>query len=300
MFRATAALSCPEPKAKMMSKKRMRFATVPLALEFPDEMSADVAAVLAGEYEAGYFGAGLTVVDIGANVGSFAVWAHMRWPNSTIHAYEPQPETYATLMRNVGCLPKVHCHDKAVYPDEASQLDFYSRYSGDGESGLVAYIGETFEDFAAGRIVQVPVLHPRNLPACDVLKIDVEGGEARILESMDLSGVSLILLEYQNLANYAAIQSRLSGEFVCEFEDRHPWSEILPKSGYRRDLVGDAYGRLFFVNKRLNRLTSLVGSEPGPRFNWSVEPNLLSLRQLLRALPRATARALGNRLKGLF
>ena len=87
---------------------------------------------------------------------------------------------------------------------------------------------------------------------------------------------------------------------MCEFEDRHPWSEILLKSGYRRDLVGDAYGRLFFVNKRLNRLTSLVGSEPGPRFSWSVEPNLLSLRQLLRALPSATARALGNRLKGLF
>ena len=283
-----------------MSNKRLRFATIPLELEFPDEMSADVAGVLAGEYEAGYFGAGLSVVDIGANVGSFTIWAHMRWPNSTIHAYEPQPETYATLLRNVGGLPNVHCHDKAVYPDEASQLDFYSSYAGDGESGLVTYIGETFEDVAPERIVQVPVLHPRHLPACDILKIDVEGGEARILESMNLSGVSLILLEYQNLANHAAIQSRLSGEFVCEFEDRHPWSEILPKSGYRRDLVGDAYGRLFFFNKRLNRLHRPVGLELMARSSWSVEPHMLSLRQLLRVLPSATARALGNRLKGLF
>jgi FkbM family methyltransferase len=294
------SITASRPEPEMMSTKRLRFATVPIAFEFPDEMAAEVTAVLAGEYEAGYFGAGLTVVDIGANVGSFTLWSHLRWPNSIVHAYEPQPETYATLLRNVGWLPNVHCHEKAVYPDEGSQLDFYSRYSGDGESGLVAYIGETFEDLARDNIIQVPVLHPRDLPACDILKIDVEGGEARILESMDLSGVSLILLEYQNLANRDAIQSLLNGKFVCEFEDRHPWRDVLPKTGYRKDLIGDAYGRMFFVNQQLNRLTLPFGSEPRQRARWPVEPHLISLRQLLRAIPGATVRAFGNRIKRLF
>ena len=38
--------------------------------------------VLEGEYEAGFDGVGLDILDIGANVGSFALWATARWPST--------------------------------------------------------------------------------------------------------------------------------------------------------------------------------------------------------------------------
>ncbi len=60
---------------------------------------------------------------------------------------------------------------------------FYSRYPGDGEGGLVAYMGKTFESLPEESQVAVPTIPPRDLPVCDVLKIDVEGAEASILET---------------------------------------------------------------------------------------------------------------------
>jgi len=290
----------PPGKPTAMTDKRLLFATVPVALEFPDEMSADIAGVLCGEYESGYFGEGVTVLDIGANVGSFTIWANMRWPHSTIHAYEPHPETFKTLVQNVGSLPNVVCHDQAVYPDAASHQMFYSRYPGDGESGLVAYIGRTFESLPQDRLVPVPTIHPRDLPRCDVVKIDVEGGEASILENMDLTGVSLILLEYQDLENRRSIERRLQPDFVCEFEDSFPWTRILPGTEYRKDLAGNSYGHLFFANKRTNRLRKLAGVESMQRSAWPVQPSGLSLRQLLTILPGAAMRALKSRLRRLF
>src|SRR5947207_3356176 len=119
---------------------------VPVALEFPEEMAGAVAEVLAGEYESGHFGEGLTVVDLGANVGAFSVWASRRWPGSTIHAYEPHPDTFAMLVRNVAGLANVVCHQEAVYPDAAGEQPFFSRYPGDGESGLVDALRSTFAE----------------------------------------------------------------------------------------------------------------------------------------------------------
>src|SRR5688500_13610795 len=68
---------------------RVLTAAVPVSMLVPNDMTGAVAEVLSGEYESGFSGSGLTVLDIGANVGSFAIWAGMRWPQSTVHCYEP-------------------------------------------------------------------------------------------------------------------------------------------------------------------------------------------------------------------
>jgi FkbM family methyltransferase len=256
-------------------------------------MAADIDGVLAGEYEAGFDGEGLTILDIGANVGAFSIWANLRWPNSRIHAYEPNPATFAMLTGNVAHLTNVTCHQQAVFPGEPGVRLLFSRYPGDGEAGLVDYIGNTFDELREDRLVAVPTIDPSTLPRCDVLKIDVEGGEAAILEAMDLTEVSLILLEYQDLHNRSAIEAQLREGFVCEFSDREAWRPILPRSGYRAALADDAYGHLFYTNprtQRLRRSTSHTAIRP-------VHPDRLSLRQVLRALPGAALRTLRARLR---
>ena len=71
-------MSTAKEQPMATSGRRLLFATVAVSLEFPDEMRGPIAGVLRGEYESGYFGEGLTIVDLGANVGSFVVWASMR------------------------------------------------------------------------------------------------------------------------------------------------------------------------------------------------------------------------------
>lgn len=230
--------------------------SVPVSFEFPPQMVDAVAEVFSGEYESGYFGRKLTIVDMGANVGSFSLWANLRWPQSTIHAYEPHPETFAILSRNLAGLSNITCHNQAVYTGGKKQL-FFSRYTGDGEAGLVEYMGDTFEKLSKERIFEVSALQPKKLPQADIVKIDVEGAEAEILENMNLKKVSLILMEYQNLKNKKRIMQLLKQDFFLHYVDSLPWRELLAGSEYRSELQNDYYGHMFFVNKQVEKLGKL-------------------------------------------
>jgi FkbM family methyltransferase len=259
--------------------------SIPVAMTFPATMSESIQEVLKGEYECGYFGQQLVILDIGANVGSFSLWANLRWPQSTIHAYEPHPETFSLLTSNVEALNNVTCYNAAVSPTEEKRALFFSRYAGDGESGLVTYLEKTFEQFPPEETFTVPVLHPEQLPACDILKIDVEGAEAAILGNIDLSNVSVILLEYQNRENQLRIKALLEADFLLEYEDCFEWDALLPNPRYRSNLRGDIYGHLFFVNKRRNRLRKV-----------KIEPGSMQLRLLLVTLPLAVKDTLRRRM----
>lgn len=268
---------------------RQLWARLPVALEVPARMRGAVVEVLGGEYESGYSGRGLTIVDIGANVGAFAVWATLRWPGSTVHAYEPHPGTFEMLARNARRFPGIVCHPQAVYPGPAQQ-PFYARYPGDGEGAMLACAAKIFAHLEAENIRPVAVIGPDRVPSCDVLKIDAEGAEADILEGLNLEGVSLILLEYHDADNRRRIKARLGGGYVCEHEDRTPWSSILPGYGYRNDLAGDEWGHLFFALRAGNKLRKVGLPE-------AAAPRAPTLRQLLTGLPRAARNAIRYRLR---
>jgi FkbM family methyltransferase len=241
---------------------RILNATFPLTLEIPSAMSAAVQTVLAGEYEAGFSGENLIILDIGANVGSFSIWADLRWPNSAIHAYEPNPGTFDILRRNVADLRNVQTYNAALWPTDEPQALFFSRYAGDGEAGLTAYMHRTFTDLAPEGTFYVSVTNPNALPRADIIKLDVEGAEFEILRHLDVSETSLILLEYQSDQNREAIKGRLADDFVLEFEDRLPWKDLLDATPlYRRDLDGDHYGRLFFSRRNSRRLHRIKDGE---------------------------------------
>ncbi len=79
-------------------------ARIPVALDVPEAMHWAIKDVLEGEYECGFDGQGFDILDVGANVGSFAVWASLRWPGSRIGSYEPHPGTFDYLRRNTAGL----------------------------------------------------------------------------------------------------------------------------------------------------------------------------------------------------
>jgi lipopolysaccharide transport system permease protein len=235
-------------------RKSVLSARIPVALAFPDEMQAPVKEVMDGKYEAGFDGSGLTILDIGANVGSFTLWANLRWPESTIYAYEPEPRTFALLVSNIGNLPNVTCYNVAVYPSEKEQEPLYSRYPGDGEAGLVVYLGKMFAKLPEDGIVSVRVLHPKYLPPCDIIKIDTEGAEPEILGNMNLHGVSMILMEYHYAEHRDRIKDMLAGQFDLAYERNYEWGALLDGTGYRQDLKDDFYGQLCFVNRETGKL----------------------------------------------
>lgn len=241
----------------MVAMHKLIPAQVPVAVEVPDRMQSAVEEVLRGEYEAGFFGEGMTILDIGANVGSFSIWANLRWPRSTIHAYEPHPGTFAMLRRNIASLANVKAYNVAVYPTDRDKVTFFARFDGDGEAGLAECMARTFSEIPRELTFPVPAMHPGTLPPADIVKLDVEGAESEILRHMDVSRIELVLLEYQDDSNRFAIKRLLSASFTLEYEDTFPWDKLLGHSGYRPELAGNHYGRMFFANRHPGRLRKL-------------------------------------------
>jgi FkbM family methyltransferase len=217
-------------------------------------MRSAVEYVLEGEYESGHDGESLDILDLGANIGSFALWANMRWPNSRICCYEPNPGTFAYLKRNTAHLPNVMAFNFAVFPGTKAREPFFARYDGDGEAGLARYARDTFTETAMQPAIEVDVVDPGKLTSADIIKIDIEGGEAAVLAALDLSNTALVLAEFQNRRNRLAMQEVLAKNFVAILDEECPWDPLLDYMDYRRELRGDVFGRMFYARRGQSRL----------------------------------------------
>lgn len=139
---------------------------------------------------------GKTVVDIGANIGAFALLAAGS-PEASVYAYEPVSATYDQLMANIRLNDlegRVQGFNMAVTGGREDRVITISEHGspfstvyGDG-SGItepVKCIGldDVFKD--------------NEILRCDVLKLDCEGAEFEILyASQLLSRVDHIWMEY--------------------------------------------------------------------------------------------------------
>ncbi|MGE3918408.1 MAG: FkbM family methyltransferase [Hyphomicrobiaceae bacterium] len=228
---------------------------IPVTIECPEAMRPPIEYVLSGEYESHHDGAGLDVLDIGANVGSFALWAVRRWPGSRVRSFEPNPGTFAFLARNTAGYRDIAITNAALFPGDVRRARFFARFAGDGEAGLEAYARDTFIETAEGTTFEVDVVDPGSLPSADIVKIDIEGGEAEVLAHLDLSGTSLVLAEFQNRKNREAMQRTLSAAgFEALVDEEAPWDPILDYMDYRRELKGDIFGRMFYRRRGQTRL----------------------------------------------
>src|SRR2546426_10302567 len=55
-----------------------------------------------------------TILDVGANVGQFALAATTRFPNAVIHSFEPVPDVADRLRRNVEGARAITAHGAAL------------------------------------------------------------------------------------------------------------------------------------------------------------------------------------------
>lgn len=119
------------------------------------------------------------VLDIGANMGWYAINIAKAQPSSVVHAFEPIPNTYYLLVKNVNLneLNNVVTHNFG-FSDEEKDLTFFFFPEGSGNASS-ANLSEREDiekivchvevlDVAASRL---------NFPRVDFIKCDVEGAE---------------------------------------------------------------------------------------------------------------------------
>lgn len=206
----------------------------------PPEMRHDACEVFSGVYDVpGYSSGGkLRVIDVGANCGAYVRWVTDRWPEAEVTCYEPNPDAFSCLLRNVRHLRlKAECHPVAVRRAAATGAMLRMGIHNMGEA--------SFHDLGCqrgeGDAVFVDAVAAAGLPDCDVLKIDTEGCEVEIIDAYLGSRVhhpDVISLEFHRA------------------RDRVRLDEVLRMGGWsliRGVIRYDDLGTLNYVHQRVRR-----------------------------------------------
>jgi FkbM family methyltransferase len=144
------------------------------------------------------------VVDIGANVGFFAVYSRQFNPKKII-CLEPDIKNYMTLLENTKNLENVSCYNLAI-SDENGIMPFCYSYLISACSHLKKFneiIGKNINLETNVLTIDVEKLFDLfNLPYIDYLKLDCEGAEQDIFKTIkdySLKKIKKISLEFHTI-----------------------------------------------------------------------------------------------------
>ena len=123
-----------------------------------------------------------TVLDIGANVGVTALYFSQIFPNARIYAFEPAPDNFAVLAKNVANCDRIRAFNFGLGANDAT-LELYASDNPVNFGGYSLHAAGS--DTSRKVSIQVrsvkSVLQEIAVESVDVIKIDTEGAEWDIL-----------------------------------------------------------------------------------------------------------------------
>lgn len=148
---------------------------------------------------------GWTVIDIGAGIGDFSIYAAYKHPDSKIYAFEPFSGSYELLTRNL-----ILNNNKNVHPSQMAVWHSDSKLllNGTGEEPLqitserLGSTGEPNPENVVQTIALSTILKKYEIGKVDLIKLDCEGAEYDILmkaPSSVLRQIGRIIMEYHDL-----------------------------------------------------------------------------------------------------
>ncbi len=159
-----------------------------------------------GEYQTSRYsiGEGAVVLDIGANIGAFSLFAAHR--GARVCAYEPTPGTYARLRENIrlnNLEERVTALQRAV-AGSAGRRELFLHPAISGANTIAPYREHLdFVEPGKGVLVETvtldDVFKANAIERCDFLKLDCEGAEFEILRAASqdaLACIRHIAMEY--------------------------------------------------------------------------------------------------------
>jgi len=129
-----------------------------------------------------------TLFDVGANVGQSALAYAERFPTARIFSFEPAPESFGQLQRNVSRHPRIRCFPLALAAGAGT-----GRMQASGTSTSNRLVSEATPTLDERDRVSIPVelqaldrfCDTERIRSIDYLKIDTEGGDLDVLQGAE-------------------------------------------------------------------------------------------------------------------
>lgn len=162
-----------------------------------------------------------TIVDIGGNIGAFALYASMWNKNCKIYSFEPNPQVFPLLQINTQDQENVEKYFFGL-GDKNESLTLYQNPVNTGASS-------TSQQYSGASKIKIEikdaleVFKELSIDEIDVLKIDTEGAEVPILKSLKpiFDKIHVIMLEYHSLSDKKQIL-----ELLENFEPYSPERQL--------------------------------------------------------------------------
>lgn len=173
---------------------------------------------------------GMTVIDVGANVGYYTLLAASRvGAKGKVYSFEANPAVYSNLFQSVeinGFLDRTVLLNKAVYSHSA-KLKFNRLKYHHGGSTLMnvhaEFNGELMDEFEVIEVEAVSLddYFSNGIPKVDLVKIDAEGSEASIFKGMQdlIAGNPQLKILFEFNPNFILGDNQDPNEFLQELEN---------------------------------------------------------------------------------
>lgn len=145
------------------------------------------------------------ILDIGAHIGTYAVYAALRNPKSHVYAFEFNNAVFEYLEKSVSVNDlqgRITCIKKGVAGARGDRQTYEDTHGGVSSS----LFNRENRGLVVGAVVPCITLsdffRDYNLQKCDVLKMNCEGAEYEILESLsddEFSSIDSILLQWHRV-----------------------------------------------------------------------------------------------------
>jgi FkbM family methyltransferase len=162
-------------------------------------------------------GAARVIVDVGAYDGAVSAEYLERFPEAVCHAFEPHPPSFDALETRLGSHPRARLQRRGL-SDEPGSGAMYA-FPAAATNSLLAPVANVGDVVGAGHMdtfereeIEVTTLdrfaEKEGLARIDILKIDVQGAEVRVLRGAErllrAQAVGLIVSEVNFVAVYRA------------------------------------------------------------------------------------------------
>ena len=136
------------------------------------------------------------IIDIGAHIGLFTLFASQFCKKGTIFCFEPIKENYNILLSNLKLnnLGNVKPFNLAVSSSDTNVTLFFSK----DEAGHSMFVDNS-KPIRVNSTSLKKILDGNSIEHCDLIKLDCEGAEYEIIQSLPLSyfkRISKMIIEY--------------------------------------------------------------------------------------------------------